>query len=359
MILKQQGVQIAMKLTFFGDVYLADGEKTFEVDVSKYMPYVFNFEYAHYDKETPHALNKALLKSSVDIADTFDPLPIAVDVNNNHVFDYGQPGILSTLDYLKEKNIGCFGSGRKAEHYHNPCMLELDSKKVALLGYYHRARDRDALNSNIEFASFSEELFLDDVKRCKELGADLIIPSIHWGVEHSPGFSKKQQQAGRFMIDNGADLVIGHHPHCIQPWEKYKDKYIFYSLGNFVFHEIYTKSWYTDETHSSCMHCKRWHKWSRKSLGVSYDLESGAITLHKMYQKHGKVKELDIPQDAIFSQYKEAKHTKIRTLFRKTVLAFSCFFFFHGHIFYWPGFRETVKLFFSMHIKAKDWTYPE
>lgn len=350
-----------MKLTFFGDVYLADDEKLFNIDVKKYVPYIFNFEYAYYAKENPHALQKALLKSAVDIEQVFNPLPYAVDVNNNHILDYGEEGLASTLEYLDKKEIKYFGSGSDEDNQNNPLISCFEDKKVAFLGYYNRERDQGEQKGTLKLTLFSENRFIEDVKRCRALGADIIIPSIHWGIEHSPGFSKKQQNAAHFMIDNGADIVIGHHPHCIQPWEKYKDKYIFYSLGNLAFHDIYTKSWYTDENHSACMHCKRWHKWSRESLGVTYDLDSGNVELHKMYQKNHTVKELDIPQDKLWDMYKagNVKHIKQKTLIRKSILAVSCFFFFHGHIFYWKGFWETLKLFIDMHIRSKNWDYPE
>ncbi len=350
-----------MKITFFGDVYLADNEKQFDIDVKKYAPYIFNFEYAYYNKENPHALGKALLKSYVDLSDVFEPLPLAVDVNNNHILDYGEEGLKSTLDYLNSKQIKYFGSGNDEDNQNNPLIMDCDGKKVAFLGYYNRERDQGEQNGVLKLALFSKEQFINDVQICKSLGAEIIVPSIHWGVEHSPTYSKKQQEAGHFMIDNGADIVIGHHPHCIQPWEEYKGKYIFYSLGNLAFHDIYTKSWYTDENHSACMHCKRWHKWSRTSLGVTVDFNNMSIELHKMYQRKRKVREIEKSQKEIWDEYdiNNLKNVKLITLVRKCILAVSCFFFFHGHIFYFKGFWETFKLFVSMHIKAKNWEYPE
>lgn len=346
-------------ITFLGDVYLADGEKDFCIP-EDLGAFIFNFEYAYYGSEFPHALNKALLKSRKDISGTFPVLPAAVDINNNHIFDYGQDGVASTMDYLTGKGIPFFGSGRKTENCSNPIILECDHRKIALMGYYHRERDRDSRQyEQIGQAFFSEQTFLEDVARARAMGADVIIPSIHWGVEHSPGFTEKQQRAAHFMVDNGADLIIGHHPHCIQPIEIYNGKYIFYSLGNFAFNEIYTKSWYTDNEHSQCMHCKRWHRWSRESLGACFDVETGEVRIRKFYQKGSTVKDLGITSEELLKKYRTVKNVKPTTFIRKVILAFSSFTFFKGHIFYLRGFLQMVSLFFAMHIKGKNMHYPE
>lgn len=346
-----------MKLTFFGDVYISDETKFSYLDMHEFAPYVFNFEFAHYGKEIPHALNKILLKSMTDLEKIFHPLPIAVDVNNNHIFDYCDDGLLQTMEYLNDKNISFFGAGLQEKRFNNPFLVELGGKKIALLGYYHRNRDKS--DGILKLANFSEEQFMEDMEYCNILGADIVIPSVHWGVEDSPIYTKMQQEAAHFMINNGAALVIGHHPHCIQPWECYKGKYIFYSLGNFVFDDIYTKSKYSDEAHYACMHCKRWHKWNRQSLGVTFDLESSEIQLHLMYQRKKTVRKLDITSEEIFKRYQAVKCSSFKTLLRKVVSSFSSFFFFHGHIFYWPGFREEIKLLFRLHVKNKNWTYSE
>lgn len=346
-----------MKLTFFGDVYLSDESNFSNIDLSKYAPYVFNFEYAHYGKEHPHALGKILLKSTIDISKILHPMPSAVDINNNHIFDYADAGLLSTMQYLDSLGIPYFGAGTDDNHCNNPCVLEINEKKVAILGYYHRNRDKS--NGELTQACFNEELFQQDVKRCRALDVDRIISCVHWGVEDSPVYTKMQQRAAHFMIDNGADLIIGHHPHCIQPWETYQGKYIFYSLGNFLFDDIYTKSRYTDETHYACMNCKRWHNWHRHSLGVSYDLDTGDVSVNLMYQKKHTLEEKKISSLDVLEKYQSVRFSTVKTLFRKVISSFSSFFFFHGHIFYWPGFREEMKLLIQLHIKNKNWSFSE
>jgi len=69
---------------------------------------------------------------------------------------------------------------------------------------------------------------------------DLIIVNIHWGVEYQHYFNSVQQKAGRLLVDSGAELVIGHHPHVVQGLEIYQGKPIFYSLGNFIFDQYFS-----------------------------------------------------------------------------------------------------------------------
>ena len=346
-----------MKLSFFGDVYLADDCAFSNVDMSKYAPYVYNFEYAYYSEEHPHALHKILLKSTADVTRTFSPLPAAVNINNNHIFDFADEGLKSTMGYLKQTGVPFFGSGAQEDNCNNPCVVEFGGKKIALLGYYHR--NRDISNNELKQALFSQEQFLQDMQTCRSLGVDLVIPSVHWGVEDSPVYTKMQQEAAHFMVDNGADLVIGHHPHCIQPWEKYNDKYIFYSLGNFLFENVYTKSRYTDEDHYSCMNCKRWHKWHRESLGVSFDLDTKEVELHLMYQGKNTIKERKLSSEEVFKKYATVKFSTAKTLLRKLISSFSSFVFFKGHIIYWPGIREELKLLYDIHVVNKSWKFSE
>ena len=73
-----------------------------------------------------------------------------------------------------------------------------------------------------------------DIELAKQL-TDIVVVSFHWGIEYAEEPSSEQVNLARDMIDAGADLIIGHHPHVVQKYEKYKDGYVFYSLGNFIF----------------------------------------------------------------------------------------------------------------------------
>lgn len=140
---------------------------------------------------------------------------------NNHSFDCYEKGVRDTVNYLREAGINYFGTFEQAAF-----VQTVGEQTIAYLGI-------DLLGaSNDAFKAAGER-----VRKLKEVH-DYVVVSVHWGVEYARVFSDMQQTAGHILIDNGADLVLGHHPHVIQPVEIYKGKPIFYSLGNFVFDQV-------------------------------------------------------------------------------------------------------------------------
>ncbi|MCT8138508.1 CapA family protein [Anaerobacillus sp. CMMVII] len=141
----------------------------------------------------------------------------AVNLANNHTFDYLQKGFDDTIYHLTNAGIGYFGY---EQHY----LTEIKGVKVGLLGFTGWY-DTITLRNQIR----------EGIQGLKENGATIIIVNFHWGVERSYVPNQTQQSIGRYTIDAGADLVLGHHPHVVQGIEEYKDKFIVYSLGNFMF----------------------------------------------------------------------------------------------------------------------------
>lgn len=132
---------------------------------------------------------------------------------NNHTYDYGKQGYEDTLAALQAAGVAAAGN----DILH---IAEKDGITVGFVGYErwnHSASD--AING---------------VKAAREQ-CDLVIASVHWGQEYHYTPENAQKKLGRQLIDAGADLVIGHHPHVIQGIEQYNGKYIIYSLGNFCF----------------------------------------------------------------------------------------------------------------------------
>lgn len=137
-----------------------------------------------------------------------------VNIANNHIYDYLQKGFDDTIETLEQAGILYSGEGHIA-------FFETKGITIASLGYCGWSTSiKDQVKRDIE-----------DV-RAK---ADLVIVSFHWGKERSNYPNEIQKELGRFAIDQGADLVAGHHPHVIQGIEKYQGRYIVYSLGNFCF----------------------------------------------------------------------------------------------------------------------------
>ena len=134
---------------------------------------------------------------------------------NNHTKDYGLAAFEDTKQILKENNIIAFEGV-------DTSVLEVNGIKVGLIGI-------NVLNDT------HRSLFDEAMENVKSKMPDLIIVSFHWGIERDTSPSDIQIEYAYKAIDNGADLVIGHHPHVLQGIEKYKGKYILYSLGNFCF----------------------------------------------------------------------------------------------------------------------------
>ena len=179
------------------DFTIANLETTFTSHNVK-LEKTFNFS-------APDAYKNVLVLGCVD----------AVSLGNNHTYDYEEKGYLDTMAALDSVGIPYFGHDKYL-------VKEVCGVKIGLFSlldyeckYYHEI-DRA-------------------LAYLKSQHCDLIIASMHWGVEHTYGQTWAQVAMGHYLVDNGVDLVLGSHPHVLQGIEKYKGKYILYSMGNFCF----------------------------------------------------------------------------------------------------------------------------
>lgn len=141
----------------------------------------------------------------------------AVNTANNHSHDYGEQSFDDTLAALDDAGIVHFG-------YDETAVMDVKGIKVGLVGIYE-------LYDHLE----REQQLKDNIAKVKADGAQLIVVIFHWGNETETVPDSNQTTLGRIAIDEGADLVCGHHPHVLQGIETYKDRNIVYSLGNFCF----------------------------------------------------------------------------------------------------------------------------
>jgi poly-gamma-glutamate synthesis protein (capsule biosynthesis protein) len=156
---------------------------------------------------------------------------------NNHTPNFGEKGLIDTFNYLKEAGIEYAGAGRNNIEANGSLFIEKEGIKIALLAY----NDNDVVPNSYEAsenragtAFMRTDKMIEAVKEAKK-EANFVIVSMHSGIEYVNEPNKSQVNFARTAIDSGADLIIGHHPHVVQVMEKYKDKFIFYSLGNFIF----------------------------------------------------------------------------------------------------------------------------
>ena len=155
-----------------------------------------------------------------------------VTIANNHVYDYGKEGLLDTIENLDKYGIEHVGAGANLEQARNPVVKTIHGKKLYFLAYGNYS---PATATSPGVAYRNPAYVIEDIRRAKARGADLVIINLHWGVERSIYPTQGDQSLAHSAIDNGADIIIGHHPHVIQPVEIYKKKIIAYSLGNFIF----------------------------------------------------------------------------------------------------------------------------
>lgn len=141
----------------------------------------------------------------------------AANFANNHCRDYGEKSYTDTIEAMDAAGIPTFGEDRTA-------VVEVKGIKIGLLG-----------TNELTEHEGCEEAMLENIESLKEQGAQIIIASFHWGIEKDNVPTKVQVALAHSAIDNGADLVLGHHPHVLQGIEEYKGKNIVYSLGNFCF----------------------------------------------------------------------------------------------------------------------------
>lgn len=156
-----------------------------------------------------------------------------MNLANNHLLDCGRAGCTETLAVLARQQISHVGAGPDAATAHNPAVLQAGAYRIGLLGYYWNRRTA-ARGSQPGSARDLPDLVRRDIDALRAR-VHRIVVTVHWGIPYERLPSDEDRRKARYFIDCGADLVLGHHPHVIQPFEIYKTRPILYSLGNFAF----------------------------------------------------------------------------------------------------------------------------
>ena len=178
------------------------------------------------------ALIAGIARAGIDVA----------SVASTHIGDGGPQGILQTIASLKKYGITPFGAGTNLAAARKPAIFTEGGVKVAILGYDGiSSRYYGATATTIGDAPLNGNYVQADVRAARAAGAQVVIVFPHWGIEYTFGPSALQKRLAHLMIDAGADLVIGNHPHWVQSVEIYKGKPIWYSLGNFTFDQSWSE----------------------------------------------------------------------------------------------------------------------
>ncbi|KAF1724755.1 MAG: CapA family protein [Pseudoxanthomonas sp.] len=162
----------------------------------------------------------------------------AVSLANNHSGDFGKAAFAEQLALMDKAGLPYFGGGRDATAAHAPWIVERNGVRIALLGYVEfkpRSFEADASRPGVAWSGEDDDVIEDIIAARRVHRADIVIPFMHWGWEDEPDPSPRLRAFARRMIDAGADMVVGGHPHVTQGAEYYRGKPIIYSLGNFLF----------------------------------------------------------------------------------------------------------------------------
>lgn len=164
---------------------------------------------------------------------------------NNHTTDFGVEGVLDTLRNLDQTGIAWVGAGPEAGKAYAPRIIEVRGLRLAFLGFVDPeiVPPSCRAGTGTPGTAFADEAEMRAAIKDARLAADFVVVSLHAGTEYEAEPDDSQVELAHAAIDAGADLVLGHHPHVVQPVERYRDRYILYSLGNFVFDQ-----WWSRET---------------------------------------------------------------------------------------------------------------
>ena len=165
---------------------------------------------------------------------------------NNHAFDYGIEGMKDTVKNLEDAGITPIGAGETEDEAHQAVVKEINGRKITILNYMDSNNFAEYSYDVMPYANGSTPGYsaYDSADAQKQIAehndSDMIIAYLHFGNEYSNSPNEDQVKIAHELIDYGADVVLGSHPHVTQGIEVYKGKPVFYSLGNFIFDQSNT-----------------------------------------------------------------------------------------------------------------------
>lgn len=154
---------------------------------------------------------------------------------NNHAYDFGRKALAETAELLKKAGIVVVGFGHNLEQASSPRLIEKNGLRIALLAFVTIPLEGIMFLGDRPTPAIATEETVAQALAFARQRADFVIVIIHWGTEYSLSPDAYQLRWATFFREHGADLVIGHHPHVIQPVEQVAGSWVFFSLGNFVF----------------------------------------------------------------------------------------------------------------------------
>lgn len=191
---------------------------------------------------TPEILGKNLKDIGIDVVSTA----------NNHCMDKGYSGLESTLNFLDKYGLDHTGTSRSKEEQDTILIKDVKGIKIAFLSYTYGTNGITIpSDKNYSVNLIDKELIKKHIAYAKEQNVDVICVNMHWGTEYKLTPTSTQNELSEFLFKNGVDIILGSHPHVLEPMEKKtitlddgttKDGFVIYSLGNFVSGQIYANT---------------------------------------------------------------------------------------------------------------------
>lgn len=191
--------------------------------------------YSNYPRfNTPEQLATNLKDFGIDVVSTA----------NNHCMDTNYTGLVSTLKYLDEAGISHTGTNETEEQQNQILVKDVKGVKIAFLSFTYGTNGITIpVDKSFAVNLIDEDLILRQIKLAKEQNPDLICVSMHWGIEYQLKQNQEQEKLKDLLFNNGVDIILGSHPHVLQPMKNEtitlddgstKDCFVIYSLGNFM-----------------------------------------------------------------------------------------------------------------------------
>lgn len=249
-----EAVKAAVRLLFAGDVYLSDHvleaydaaggidgvlSQGYQAEIRAADYFVTNEEFPFSTRGTPAPDKQFTFRVHPEKVKLMQEMGIdLVTLANNHVLDYGRDAMLDTIDTLDHVGIRHVGAGKNLAEARKPAIVELNGRTFAFIGatrVYPEADWAAGTDSAGMFSAYDGGAALAEEVKAAKQQADYVIAYVHWGIEREEMPNEVQKSIAHRLVDAGADLVVGAHPHVLQGLEYYQGVPIAYSLGNFVF----------------------------------------------------------------------------------------------------------------------------
>ena len=249
-----EAVKAAVRLLFAGDVYLSDHvleaydaaggidgvlSQDYQAEIQAADFFMTNEEFPFSTRGTPAPDKQFTFRVHPEKVKLMQEMGIdLVTLANNHALDYGRDAMLDTIDTLDHAGIRHVGAGKNLAEARKPDVVELNGRTFAFIGatrVYPEADWAAGTDSAGMFSAYDGGAQLAEEVKAAKQQADYVIAYVHWGIEREETPNEVQKSIAHRLVDAGADLVVGAHPHVLQGVEYYQGVPIAYSLGNFVF----------------------------------------------------------------------------------------------------------------------------